>query len=186
MPQTLEPEDLIRTYLKMLDDPAALVDTQAIAHLEDAVRSATDPIDKLKALAALNKAKTPDVDFYKTGFVQHARAWAEANEVPFDAFAALGVSRDVLRSAGLVGGGRQRAATKSASRKSVSASEIESELRRLEGVFTLADVARDIGGSPMTVRKAVEKLVAEGQIIRLGPTPNWTGRGRAPLQFRQA
>ena len=145
VPQTLEPEDLIRGYLKTLDDPATLVDNDTVARLEDAVRSATDPIDKLRALAALNKAKTPDVDFYRAGFVQHARAWAEANDIPLETFADVGVSRDVLRSAGLVGGRSRTNVKASVSRKSVSAREIENEVCRLEGVFTLADVARDIG-----------------------------------------
>jgi hypothetical protein len=69
----------------------------------------------------------------------------------------------------------------------VSAKEItDSIVERMPQVFTLADVAHQIGGSPMTMRKAVDELVNSKKVVKLGPTPNWSGRGRAPLQFQKS
>jgi hypothetical protein len=187
--KTLNSEDVIRSYLKAIDDPSSLVDDTAIASLENEVRAASDPLVKLRALAALNRAKTPHADAFREGFIENARAWALANDVPFETFAELGVSRDVLRAAGLLASrsrGRSSAVAPSTSRRSVTVHQLEQDIQRREGVFTLADVARDIGGSPMTVRKAVDKLVKAGSLVKLGPTPGWTGRGRAPLQFRKS
>ncbi len=39
------------------------------------------------------------------------------------------------------------------------------------------------GGSPATVRKAVEDLVESGRVEKLGPAVGHTGRGRAPTQY---
>jgi hypothetical protein len=51
-----------------------------------------------------------------------------------------------------------------------------------KGTFLLAEVMGDAGGSPATIRKAVDELVGAGQVERLGPVPDYSGRGRAPIQ----
>lgn len=183
MKDTLNPEEVIRTYLMSLEDPSLLVDTATVSELEKEVADASDPIDKLRALAALSRARVPDIESVRQGFVRHARTWAEKNDIPLATFAELGVSRDVLKSAGLAGKTPENPSPRP---KAVTAKDIERALVRTEGVFTLADVGRDIGGSPMTVRKAVEHLVKSGQLIKLGVDPQWTGPGRAPLQFRKS
>ena len=50
--------------------------------------------------------------------------------------------------------------------------------------FTLAQLAGKAGGgSPVTVRKAVDELIAEGFVAKLGPDANHTGPGRAPTIY---
>jgi hypothetical protein len=189
---TAEPEQAIRTYLTSLKDPASLVNVEHIAELERRAEASTDPIEKLKALAALSKARVPDLGTFEQAFVKHARTWAETNDIPPATFGELGVPEKVLRVAGLLGrqGRPSRASRRRdgvAAGRSVTATTIaESILAQGGHVFTLADVAHMIGGSPMTIRKAVDGLVQSGKVIRLGPTPNWSGRGRAPLQFKKS
>jgi hypothetical protein len=36
----------------------------------------------------------------------------------------------------------------------------------------------------MTVRKAIEQMVESGNVERLGPDPQYRGRGRAPIRYR--
>jgi hypothetical protein len=75
--------------------------------------------------------------------------------------------------------GRQRA-------KAVPVDEIKAFVLKQKGTFTLADVMSDAGGSPATVRKAVEELVESGQVEKLGPVPDYSGRGRAPTQYSRS
>jgi hypothetical protein len=102
------------------------------------------------------------------------------------------VADDVLRQAGFevpVGAGRRRgrpAAGDDAPRqraKAVPADDIKKFVLDLKGTFVLTDVQSGIGGSPATVRKAVEELVEAGQVEKLGPMADYQGRGRAPIQY---
>lgn len=54
------PESSVREYLLFLEDPAQLRDDTEISKLSTAVEQAKDPIAKLKAIAALDKAQTVD------------------------------------------------------------------------------------------------------------------------------
>jgi hypothetical protein len=126
-------EGAVRSYLVYLEDPRKLRDEAAIQRLTQAVLVADDPIDKLRALAELERA------------------------------------------AG-AGTGRTRA-------RAVPVDEIKAHVLGLDGPFVLADVMSGVGGSPATVRKAVDELVEAGQVARLGPVPDHSGRGRAPVQF---
>jgi len=44
-------------------------------------------------------------------------------------------------------------------------------------------VADEVGGSPMTIRKALNELIADGTIERLGPDPDHHELGRAPIVY---
>ena len=183
-------ESAVRSYLLYLEDPAALRDDAEIAKRNQAVADATDPIDKLKALAALEQVSTIDEAPLREGFVTHARAWAEAQGVPLSAFQQLKVPDDVLREAGFslpvsgrrgrrgTGEGRQRA-------KAVPVEEIKAHVLAQKGMFILTDVMNSVGGSQATVRKAVDELIDDGDVERLGPVPDYSGRGRAPIQYKR-
>ncbi len=181
------PETAIRNYLLFLEDPTKLVDHELIEKLMAKVKQAGDPIERLMAYAELERAQRTDNNKYKLDFILHAKGWAEANGVGAAAFRQLGVKDDVLRSAGLVStdsrrGRKQRRETTSG-RSSVSVETIKNHVRSVRGRFTLADVYAGVGGSPMTVRKGVQELVDTGTVKRLGPSTEWSGRGRAPIVF---
>ena len=74
--------------------------------------------------------------------------------------------------------GRQRA-------KAVPVEEIKAHVLAQKGTFLLADVINGAGGSQATVRKALDELIDAGKVEKLGPVPDYKGRGRAPLQYKR-
>lgn len=185
------PEDAVRRYLQFLADPDSAVDLTAIARLEAEVTAATDVIDRLVALSRLRQARTVDETTLRDAFVHHARAFAAERGVDVTAFLAMGVQPQTLRDAGFTVGGAasapdrpRRPSTTRRRKPSVQASRISDGLAGRTGEFTLGDVLRDFGGTPQTVRKAVDALVESGRAERLGPDPAHRGPGRAPVRFR--
>lgn len=180
-------QSAVRNYLLFLEDPRRLVDHGLVERLRTKANEAQDPIERLMAYAELERAQRSDDSKYKLEFILHAKSWAEANDVGAAAFKQLGVKDDVLRSAGLLATGRglrkRQSKDPAASRRSVSAETVKNHVRSLRGKFTLADLYSSVGGSPMTVRKAVQELVDQGSVKRLGPATDWGGRGRAPIVF---
>jgi hypothetical protein len=192
MPTTKnDAERAVRLYLLFLEDPGALRDDSEIQRLRRSADGASDPIDKLKALAALEQATTIDEAPLREGFVAHAKSWAEAQGVPVAAFRELKVTDDVLRDAGFslptarrrgrrgaTGPGRQRA-------KAVPVDDIKAFILGQKGTFLLSDVMAGAGGSQATVRKALDELISSGQVQKTGPVPDHPGPGRAPLQYKR-
>jgi hypothetical protein len=188
---TANPEAAIRKYLLYLEDPTRLRDEAEIDQRRKAVEQAQDPIDKLKAIAELKRASDIDETPLREGFVNNAKAWADESGVPLSAFQDLKVADGVLREAGFDlpatrRRGRRSAASDGPQRaKAVPADDIKAWVVAQSDTFTLADVMASAGGSPATVRKAVEELVDTGQVAKLGPDPDWEGRGRAPIRYER-
>ena len=191
-------EGAVRLYLMYLTDPDSLRDEARIKALTAEAEKAKDPIEKLRALAELERARAVDEGQFREGFVRHAKAWADEQGIGASAFRELGVPDDALAEAGFEvgfggGGGRgrgrgagRRAAAGGAPRqraKAVPTDEIKRQVLTLKGPFTLGQVMERAGGSPATVRKAVEELVESGRVEKLGPAADHTGRGRAPTQY---
>jgi hypothetical protein len=186
-------EEAIRSYLLFIDDPTKLRDEAEVQARTVAVLQADDPIEKLKALAALERASAVDGKGLRAAFVEHAQAWAEANGISVEAFLKLEVPADVLIAAGFdVPPARVRRTAPGAAapgggpptrRPAVAASDIKEAVLTFAEPFTLNEVMAKVGGSPMTVRKAVEDLITEGKVERQGPVPDYSGRGRAPIQY---
>jgi len=184
-------EDLVRRYLLFLEDPDRLRDESEIQRKTKAVLDAADPVDKLKALADLERVANIDEEPIRKGFVEHARVWADEAGVPVSAFRELKVPDEVLREAGfdlpaargrgrgVVGGERRRA-------KAVPVDEVKTFVLGLSGTFVLADVMSGAGGSQATVRKALDELVESGAVEKMGPVPGYSGRGRAPIQYNRS
>jgi hypothetical protein len=195
MPEPVTPESAVRRYLAWIDDPSSAVDEDAVARAEAQFAAASDPIDRLHAAAARERARAADVDAIAADFVTHARAYAEAEGIPVAAYRALGVTDDVLAEAGFAvpsSRGRRgpaagrRASTGSSTPRApqISVAQIKSVAEEMPKQFTLAQLADKAGGgSPVTVRKAVDELIAEGRAAKLGPDANHTGPGRAPTIY---
>jgi hypothetical protein len=190
---TTSPEQAVRRYLAWVDDPDSAVDQDALAAAEAAFAAATDPIAKLHAAAARERAAAADVSAIEHDFVVHAKAYADAESIPASAFEALGVGVDVLKQAGFaVASGRGRRAASPAPVRSsgapraaqVPVSTIKAVATQMPKRFTLGQLADKAGGgSPVTVRKAVDELIAEGRAAKLGPAPDHQGPGRAPTLY---
>ena len=187
-----EAEAAVRQYLLYLEDPAKLRNESEIQKKTKAVLDAADPIAKLKALAELERVANIDEQPLREGFVANAKTWAEEQGIPLAAFRELKVGDEVLRAAGFdvpasrsrrrggAGGeGRQRA-------KAVPVEDIKAFILSQKGTFLLVDVINGVGGSQATVRKAIDELISSGDVQKLGPVPDYQGRGRAPLQYKRA
>lgn len=193
-------EGAVRRYLRFVADPSSLIDHAAIAELEREVQAADDPIEKLKLLSRLEKVRAVDGERTKIDFIRYAKVWADANEISPAAFRALGVDDQLLLAAGI--GARSRATAGSARRgpvrrsaatgggetggraANVSAAHIKDVVAGWSDEFVLADVVARVGGSPITVRKAIDELVEAGTVANLGPKQHHDGRGRAPFVYR--
>jgi hypothetical protein len=186
-------ESAIRRYLNFLEDSSSLRDDAEIRRLENAVDKAIDPIDRLKAMAALERAKQVDGGDAEKEFVAVAKGWADANGVSAEHFRALGVAPAVLASAGFRGvraarrgrGGRGGRAASRGRAKRVPVDDIKASLSTVGSRFTVRDLERASGGTNATVRKAVQELVKAGQARDLGADPNWSGRGRSPRIYER-
>lgn len=181
-------EEAVRQYLLYLEDPSKLRDEEKIKQAEAAVRSATDPIERLKAHAALERAQAVDGSEYREAFIRSARAWADANGVSAAAFQALGVPEQDLRAAGILGRGRGRTTRARGGQPGPRRGRvtIEDIKRRVpSGEFTLRQLQEITGASPATIRKAVSEMVDKGEIKELGPDQSHGRRGKAPILYRK-
>lgn len=201
MPDHDAAEEAIRRYLLWLNDPGSIVDVEAIEEAERVAKQTSDVIEKLKALSRVENMRLGDSRAVKQAFLDHARAWGDEHEISAASWIRLGVPPEVLREAGITAdrsAGRPSAgaaAARSSSRppanrtagtrrESVSINQIVSHVQTMTGPFVLTDIADQVGGSPMTIRKAVDQLVAAGTVERLGSDPQHNGRGRAPIRYR--
>ena len=189
-------EDAVRRYLAWVEDPSSLIDTEAVARAETAFRSATEPIAKLHAAAALERVKVGDASGLRAAFVGHARDYAAHADIPVQAFRTLGVSDDVLAEAGfalpasrgrrgpVAGGTRARADGLRVRAPQITVPQLQAAALAMPGPFTLSKLVDAAGGgSPVTARKAVEELVTDGRLAALGPDLEHTGPGRSPNRY---
>lgn len=167
-----------------LTDPAQLVDDAAVADLELALERTTDPIERLKTLAQLDRLRHPAEAPYKQAFIEHAKAWAETHDVPPPAFAQMGVPPHVLDEAGLALTGSIGSPDRPAVfGRAVQAEHVAAVALRQRGAFTQYQLRAATGASPMTIRKALTQLIAAGKLHVIGPDPDWTKPGRAPTLY---
>jgi hypothetical protein len=181
-------EQAVRQYLAWLSNPDLLRDEARISDLRAKADGETDPIAKLRIFTELERASAVDAEGVKLAFIQHAKAWADGNDVTAGAFRLLGVDEVMLAAAGLIGGARKRNRRVDAGghrAANVSAIVIKQRVGSLDDAFTLSDLMNDVGGSPATVRKAVEEMIADGSVEKLGPIAHHAARGRAPIQYRR-
>lgn len=196
MSEPVSPESAVRRFLDWIDDPASAVDHGAVERAEAAFAAASDPIDRLHAAAARERARSADVVSVRADFVAHARGYAEAEGIPVEAFRALEVSDDVLAEAGFAvpssrgrrgpAAGRAKTSNRTGLPRApqVPVAQIKAVADQMPRQFTLAQLAAKAGGgSPVTVRKAVDELIAEGFVAKLGPDANHAGPGRAPTIY---
>jgi hypothetical protein len=177
-------ETAVRDYLTFLSDPDSLVDNIEVTRLQEEVAELVDPIQRLMAMAALTRAQSTDPHAYEKAFIEHAKAWAKDQDVPPTAFQQMGVPRHVLEAAGIMprtgrGRGRAKAApTKQAvtRRAAAKADELEAGILALAEPFSIKDVTEKVGGSTITVTKAVKQLEAAGKVNGAGQRANERGR----------
>jgi len=180
-PNTITPEAAVRSYLQFIEDPTSVVDAAAVKKAQSAVDKAKDPIERLKALSVLDRTKSTDGSAYRADFVRLARSWAEEEGVPASAFRELGVPAEVLAEAGLDGQAKGRRPSKAGTaprsrRPAVKTEELEAGILAFTEPFTVREVADRIGGSPMTIKVVLDRLVAQDKVAEAGERPGARGR----------
>jgi hypothetical protein len=183
-------ETAVRQYLLFLTSPDSLRDEQRIAELQSVVDTTTDPIEKLKALSALEDAKAVDGERLRAEFVAQARNYVAGQGIRVDAFRTMGVAEDVLRDAGLVEGRTPRSASTDGRRKiggnrrmpRLNLDDVEAAVP--QGDFKLADLAAAIDREVATTRNYLIRLVADGKVVEVGEDAS--GRGKPAKIYRRA
>lgn len=179
-------DEAIRRYLNFLSDPTTLRDADEITKLQSKVDAATDPVDRLKALGAVERAKEVDGGAAREDFIAVARDWADEHGVTADHFRAMGVPAADLAAAGFrVSGGRRGRATAAKRSRRVPVDDIKAKLGTVRSTFSVRDLEAASGGTNATVRKALAELVEEGKARKIGPDPDWSGRGRSPILYER-
>lgn len=182
-------EDDIRTYLDSLGaSQKPVVDREAVKSLKVEIKGTSDPIAKLRLIAALEEeqaGRVPDLDGDKAVFVAEAKAWAEAEGIPVSAFQALKVPDEVLVEAGFT---LTAVAPKSSSggrAPRIPIEDVRAAAKKLGSGWKLTDFAAALDRDAATARNYLNKLIAEGLIVDLGEDPKHDGRGRAPKVYGQ-
>jgi hypothetical protein len=181
-----DPEDAVRRYLLFLVDPESLRDAEAVETATAAVATATDPIEKLRALAALESAQDVDATACREAFLLHAKTWADAEGISAKAFLELGVPAADLVAAGLTAaaGRARRAAAGGGARGRAPRLTLDEVAAKLpDGEFRLSHLAAAIDREPATTRNYLTKLVESGVVTDLGEDPRHDGRGKAPKLY---
>ena len=188
------PESAVRQYLLWLTSPESLRDEGRIAELEDRVEQATDPIEKLKALSALEDARSVDADALEADFVAHAREYVQGEGIRVDAFRTMGVRDDVLRAAGLLEGRRVVASSSGGdgagrrrpggNRRMPRLNLADVEAAVPEGEFRLAELAAAIDREVATTRNYLLRLLGDGKVVEVGEDAS--GRGKPAKIYRRA
>lgn len=180
-------ETAVRDYLRALTDPSSLRDDVKINELQKQLDDSEDALERLRIRQQLLDLEDPSSDRYEAGFLTHAKAWADEQEISVKAFTDEGVPADVLRKAGFQVGGRRgrgpRAAVTRAKRSRVTTEEVRTAIP--EGAFTIKTLQDVSGASPAVVRKVVAEEEAAGNLRSEGTDPDHRGPGRAPTLYRR-
>ena len=181
---SISADSAVRNYLAALRDPSSLRDEEALTALQERLDASADDIERLQLRQQLLDAQTPSVERYETEFVTHAKAWAEEHGITAQAFEAEGVPGNVLRKAGLAGGGgRGRRTRRTGTRTRVTVDQVRAAIPR--GAFTIKTLQETSGASPAVVRKVVAEELEAGRIKDHGADPDHRGPGRAPTLYKK-
>ncbi len=154
---------------------------------DTATKGITDPLAKLAAIKQERErvANIVPGDDAEDGFVKYGKVWAKIHDYSREDFGALGISRRVLDAT--FGAGVRRAnapATggRSTRARRVSTADLSDAIaaKKPGTRLTVADLMREVGGSPATVRKVLDGLAHAGTVTDPIDDPEHSGRGRAP------
>lgn len=182
---THDAENSVRRFLLLLSDPDALRDEVAVQQLREKLAEASDPLDRLSLFSAIERARNVDTHGIRAEFHRDARAFAEMHSIPASAFAAMGVSREDLRAAGLLGSpARHPTRETGPSRRSGRRLSVDDVLAAVPSEpFTIKQLEEISGASTLTVKKTVDMMLAAGSLAPMEPDPEHSGPGRAPRRY---
>ncbi len=175
MPLVITPDKAISDYLTFISDPESLKDDDLIDELQGQLNDEVDPLRQLSLRDQLERLRTLPEDAFLLPFLEHAKAYAEEHGISISGFESMGVDRKVLRDAGLKPPGSY-----------TTAAHVIKRLREANLLtFTQPQIITLTGAAPGTVRKAINQLVAAGEVTRTDEfDPTHSGRGSRAKLFR--
>lgn len=170
-------EEKVRLYLNWLSEPKSLINQTEVDRLQNEFDQSDDVMEKLKIAADLERAENPSAEAVRQGFMECALELSTAQNLTAAAFMRLGVPEADLGRAGF--------ALDSSGEREVRKRLTLAEVIELvpNGPFSAKVLQDKSGASPMTVRRAIEKMVSEGHLVSIGTDPDYVSRGRAPLLY---
>lgn len=184
--------EAVRRYLLFLEDPDSMRDEEAITAAQRKVEAATDPLDKLLAVAERDRLSRVDGDHFRREFITYAKAYATQHAIPGSAFAELGVPQADLVDAGLVEGRRiaSRGGSTTASgaprqrARRVTQDEVREVALGMGDAFSVRMLAEAAETTQATASKVVKALEDDGTVVPVGADKAFGGRGKPPMLYR--
>ena len=146
---------------------------------------ATDIVDQLMARAALRKAMMLDPDAYEQAFIEHGQGVGRRTTASLARSSRRWASAPTSsQAAGFYGkcarprleGARKAEAACSSPTGIGEVRRLEAGILALTEPFSVRDVSEKVGGSTITVTKAIERLEAQKKIVSAGERANERGR----------
>jgi predicted transcriptional regulator len=176
-----EAELAVKTYLATIGKPKPRGrQARPKPDFDAATKGITDPLAKLAAIKAERErvARAVVGNTAEEAFVKYGKTWARVHDYRREDFAALGVPKRVLDATFTAG---PPVAKSFPARKRVDAKDVaDAIVAKPAGTWlTVADVMREAGGSPATVRKVLDELSTAGTLTNAFDDPKHSGKGRA-------
>jgi hypothetical protein len=154
------------------------------ADFEAATKGITDPLAKLAAIKA-ERERVANVAIgnpAEEAFIQYGKTWARIHDYMREDFAALGVQKRVLDATFGAGSRAMTAGVTPARASRIDTKQLaDAVVAKPAGTWvTVAGVMREVGGSPATVRKVLDRLSADGTLTHPFDDPKHAAKGRAP------
>lgn len=192
-PMTTDAAEAVRRYLLFLENPDSMRDEEAIEAAQRKVEAATDPLEKLFAVAERDKLSRVDGDHYRREFITYAKAYATQHAIPGSAFAELGVPQADLVDAGLAEGRRGASRSSSSTTASgaprqrarrVTQDEVREVALAMGDAFSIRMLAEAAETTQATASKVVKALEDDGTVVPVGADKAFGGRGKPPMLYR--
>ena len=192
-------EDIVRDYLKLVNNPDDLIDLNLIEDLKEKLNEATDPVERVKLRTHLDEARRIPTEEIESKFIKNVVPWIKEAHISVPALLEEGVSPEVLQSAGVELNGhtpkakkkapaKKKAAKKATAKKAAkptSTEEVVAHLTKARKPFTIPGTMETTGASRATVKKAIDTMIEDGTVVETDETES-SGRGRAATLYKRS
>ena len=169
-------EKAVRDYLAYLTDPSEFVDKRLLNELQKKFNKEQDPLEKMALYEQIVSAKIPDGTKVEKAFIEKALAWSNATGVTVNALVEVfNVPRNILREAGFH--------VRSEYKSRVNGKAVRACIQKVDGPFTVSDIAETVGASDAGVRNVIKAMIEEGSVQVL-PKRTERGKGKAPVRYQ--
>lgn len=183
-----EADRAVREAVLLHTDARSLQNENRISELQASIEQETDPVERVKLRAELEKEYKVDEKDIERRFVKYAKRWTNHYGVSVESLRSEGIPPRLLKRAGFTvrggAGPEKRTSYAGHGNQRVTQADVIEWLNKATtgSRFTLHDLQQHTGCSAGTARSALEAL--GDKIVSEGPDPDHSGPGRAPNVFR--